>query len=147
MSALPRRRHDDVAPLRSVDDDGTVSARVALDVQQLIEAILGDDTFTLAEVAHLLGRLAESTCDGLLDSPERRVWTLERSDARCAELDDVYNPPEQLGGDINPLHYCPTCCRRIVDTDDRGMEADDGQRWCIDHWRDAHSISGEVSLA
>jgi hypothetical protein len=31
------------------------------------------------------------------------------------------------------LDNCPTCGRRITDTDDRGMEADNGQRWCIVH--------------
>jgi hypothetical protein len=31
------------------------------------------------------------------------------------------------------LDRCPTCGRRITDTDDAGCEAADGQRWCIAH--------------
>lgn len=31
------------------------------------------------------------------------------------------------------LDHCPTCDRRVGDWDESGMEASDGQRWCLDH--------------
>jgi len=36
--------------------------------------------------------------------------------------------------DENPLDSCKRCGRVITDTDDTGMEADNGQRWCIRHY-------------
>lgn len=64
-----------------------VPYQVSLAGQALLEAILGDDTFELAEVGPLLARLAEFTSEG---HPE--PWTVERVLARVRELDDLYNP-------------------------------------------------------
>lgn len=96
MSPAPRVRHDGIEPLRAVDDDG-VPYQVALAAQDLLDAILGDDYFTLAEVTDQLARLARFTCDG--HGRDRTPWTPERVIARVRELDELYNPIVELGGD------------------------------------------------
>lgn len=53
-------------------------------------------------------------------------WTIEHS----ADVDRTVTVEH-----VEPTSpdNCPTCGRRIVDTDDNGCEADNGQRWCRDH--------------
>lgn len=87
-------------PRRSRDDHNPVPYQVALAAQDVLDAILGDEPFDLADVAPMLGRLAEFTDEG--HPPFRLVWTKARVHARVVELIDLYNPPPELGGDIPP---------------------------------------------
>lgn len=100
-SATPSssRRRPAVHRYRARDDYGT-PYQVALAAQNLLDDILGEEPFDLAEAAGTLARLADYTADG--HHPERLVWTRDRVLARVVELVEAYNPPPELGGDIPP---------------------------------------------
>lgn len=42
------------------------------------------------------------------------------------------------------LDHCPTCGRRITDFDPNGCELDSGQRWCLDHGREANALPLDI---
>lgn len=54
-----------------------------------------------------------------------------------------YVPPAWAAYDYA---HCPTCNRRIRDFDGNGMEAIDGQRWCIDHAIDFYGSYDNLPL-
>lgn len=70
-------------------------------LQQLLEAILGDEPFELAQVAPMLAVLADASSSAPLE-PWDRTWTGPEVLDRCQELLDLYNPPPELGGDYWP---------------------------------------------
>lgn len=80
--------------------DELVPVAVTVAVQQLIDAILGDDVFELLDVAPLLRVLADATSPGgPIEGVVAGRWTGDMVIARAQELHDLYNPPEELGGD------------------------------------------------
>ena len=98
-AAIPSRQRPAVHRHRACDDHG-IPYQVALAAQDLLDAILGDEPFDLADAASMMARLAQFTEDG--HAPDRLVWTKARVLARVAELVELYNPPPELGGDIPP---------------------------------------------
>ena len=44
----------------------------------------------------------------------------------------------------NDLDHCPACDLTITDHDPDGMEAADGQRWCVEHYPMARELTGEL---
>lgn len=96
---LPGRRRPAVHRFRARDDHGT-PYQVALAAQELLDQLLGDEPFDIAEAAPAMARLAQFTSDG--HNPERRTWTRAHVLARVVELVEEYNPPPELGGEIPP---------------------------------------------
>lgn len=86
-------------PVRAADDESPVPYQLALPVQQLLDAIVGDDYFELSEIVPLLSLLADLTSDGVTPAPGLRVWTGAELEARVRELVDLYNPPVECGGE------------------------------------------------
>jgi hypothetical protein len=82
------------------------------------------------------------------DSGNDPEWTHETGFADCADAEDGWPYAEPDESDqlrakawldlskegVIPLDHCPTCGKRILDTDDEGLEdGTDGQRWCRAH--------------
>lgn len=99
-----RRRGDG----RRATEDRGLPYQVSLSAQAVLDAILGDDVFELGEIGPMLARLAEYTADPALH-PDRPVWTRERVLERVRELDELYNPPPELGGDEPPARLSCGC--------------------------------------
>lgn len=99
-AAAPAVRPPRVDPCRSLDDHNPTPWQVALAAQDLLDRLLGDEPFDLAEAAPIMASLARFTEQG--HAPDRLVWSSVRVLSRVAELVDTYNPPPELGGDLPP---------------------------------------------
>jgi hypothetical protein len=102
--ARPAVHRSTIDPHRARDDHGPVPYQVAIAAQDILDAILGDEPFELADIAPQLARLAAFTDGG--HAPDRPVWTKARVLARVVELVEVYNPPPELGGDLPAVEPC-----------------------------------------
>lgn len=99
MSDTARRWYDEPVPVppRAADDESVVPYQVALPVQSLLDAILGEEYLSLEEIATLLAQLADLTSDG--HGRDRIPWTGDSVYARVRELHEAWNPPIECGGE------------------------------------------------